>query len=376
MKEIIVVPGKLMVGTLHVDGERIGKIDGEPIAGPIPADLSIVLPGLVDLHAAGLERELTIRRGGSIPVESAVLMHDAVLACAGVTTALTAFRLQHVPGAPSSADLFRKVADAIGEAEKAGVLRARHFFHLRCELTDNGVVEDAEDLIARYRSQIRLISAMDHSEGQRQFKQRCLWEAAFASLVDDKPSDLSRLLTSRAEGSRLHYHDRSRKLAAIARQAGIVLASHDDDLTAHVDEAVQLGATISEFPVSETAAVAARGAGLHVVTGAPNLLRGGSHVGNVASERLIQLCAADILASDYAPGALVPSLFRLACAGQQVSADLSRAVAFASDTPARALGLAATGCLTAGARADFVRIRLWNAMPIVQETWVAGRRAA
>jgi alpha-D-ribose 1-methylphosphonate 5-triphosphate diphosphatase len=153
-----------------------------------------------------------------------------------------------------------------------------------------------------------------------------------------------------------------------------VLASHDDATAAHVDEAVEQGIRVAEFPTTAEAARASKDAGLGVLMGAPNVVRGGSHSGNVSARTLAEDGLLDILSSDYIPFSLIQSAFFL---GEVVdSISLPQAVAMVSKNPAEAVGLADRGVIEPGRRADLVRVRVDEHIPIVRTVWREGRRVA
>ena len=157
-----------------------------------------------------------------------------------------------------------------------------------------------------------------------------------------------------------------------AQARALPLASHDDATHEHVEEAVRNGMTIAEFPTTREAARSSCEAGLAVLVGAPNLVLGGSHSGNIAAIDLLREGQADILSSDYVPASLMESLFKLPAAGVGIS--LPQAVRLASLNPARAVGLSDRGDIAPGLRADLVRVRVNEGAPLVRAVWSAGRR--
>ena len=158
---------------------------------------------------------------------------------------------------------------------------------------------------------------------------------------------------------------------ARARAPCVALASHDDRTREDVAENAADGLPIAEFPVSAVAASAAREAGQGVIAGAPNLVRGGSHTGNVAAAALIDAGLVDALASDYVPASLVEAAFLVAV---KPGWTLPRAIALIAATPAAMIGLADRGRLAVGLRADVVRVRMHEGAPVVRQVWRAGER--
>jgi len=160
--------------------------------------------------------------------------------------------------------------------------------------------------------------------------------------------------------------------ACLAR--GIVLASHDDATLAHVEEAVQQGIRVAEFPTTAEAAAASKQAGLGVLMGAPNVMRGASHSGNVSARQLAAEGLLDILSSDYIPFSLIQSAFFIGEAVEAIT--LPQAVAMVSKNPAEAVGLTDRGIIEPGRRADLVRVRVDDHVPVVRTVWREGRRVA
>ncbi len=162
-----------------------------------------------------------------------------------------------------------------------------------------------------------------------------------------------------------------RALAALGRARGLPQASHDDGTLAHIEEARELGMTIAEFPTTVEAAAAARQHEMAVVMGAPNVVRGGSHSGNISAGALAAEGLLDILSSDYAPVSLLHAAFLLHGAGGMA---LPEAVAKVSRNPARALGLDDRGEIAPGKRADLARVCIVNGLPVPRQVWRAGSR--
>ena len=153
-----------------------------------------------------------------------------------------------------------------------------------------------------------------------------------------------------------------------------MLASHDDATVAHVDEAIAQGIRVAEFPTTVEAASASKGAGLGVLMGAPNVIRGASHSGNVSARTLAEQGLLDILSSDYIPFSLIQSAFFLGEVVEGIS--LPQAVAMVSKNPADAVGLTDRGVIETGRRGDLVRVRVDEHVPVVRTVWREGRRVA
>jgi alpha-D-ribose 1-methylphosphonate 5-triphosphate diphosphatase len=131
---------------------------------------------------------------------------------------------------------------------------------------------------------------------------------------------------------------------------------------------------LTEFPTTLEAARAAGELGLAVLAGAPNLIRGGSHSGNVAAATLAEAGHLDILSSDYIPSSLLQAAFRL-CDGE-LGLSLPEAIAKVTAVPADAVGLNDRGIVAEGYRADLVRVQVIDGRALVRGVWVGGERVA
>jgi alpha-D-ribose 1-methylphosphonate 5-triphosphate diphosphatase len=167
-----------------------------------------------------------------------------------------------------------------------------------------------------------------------------------------------------------NYHG----LLALAAEHKTPLASHDDTTVEHVEQAVQDRVAIAEFPTTVGAAAALHAAGIKVMMGAPNLIRGGSHSGNVATADLARAGMLDLMSSDYVPSSLLVAALRLP--DKAAAYDLPAAVRTVSKTPAEAIGLADRGEIAVGKRADLIRVHRVDDAVAVRSVWSGGRRVA
>ncbi|MFC6497916.1 alpha-D-ribose 1-methylphosphonate 5-triphosphate diphosphatase [Gemmobacter lanyuensis] len=370
----LVLPDRVMRGALHLEGGRIVALTegaGVP-AGAEDCGGDLVMPGLIELHTDNLERHIEPRPKVKWPHPPAILAHDAELAGCGITTVFDALRVGSLPSRTKGnyAEYARGLADEILDLRAAGVLKISHFLHLRAELCS----ETLEAELARFAPQdgVGIISLMDHTPGQRQFRdldqlrtylfgKYGFTEAEFAAHIADRQVISARLGAA---------HERA--AVATAQRLGARLASHDDTTAADVARSAQHGTSFAEFPTTLEAAAACRAAGIAVMMGAPNLIRGGSHSGNVSAEVLAQAGLLDILSSDYVPAALLGAAFRLA----DLWGDLPRGLATVTAAPADAAGLADRGRLAVGLRADVIRLARHHGHPLLRGVWVAGARVA
>jgi alpha-D-ribose 1-methylphosphonate 5-triphosphate diphosphatase len=333
-------------------------------------DGDYLLPGLIELHTDNLEKHLAPRPGVQWNTDAAFVIHDAQVAAAGITTVFDALAI----GSRSNVglrgrDLQTQCAEALTRFSERNLLRAEHFLHLRCEIATADVVEVFDSLCAH--PLLRLASVMDHTPGQRQWHDREQWRRFQER--DGKLSD-EHVATALAELSieQERYADAHRReIVARCKQLGIPVASHDDTLIEHVEQARAEGIVLAEFPTTRIAAQAAREHGISTIMGAPNIVRGGSHSGNVSALELAQAGLLDILSSDYVPSSLLTAVFELV---DKAGWSLPRAMATVSAEPARTAGLQDRGAIEPGLRADFVRVTMLGALPVPRATYRAGAR--
>lgn len=368
----IVLADEIVEGSVLVRDGRIASIDagtsraGEDMGG------DYLMPGLVELHTDHLEGHYSPRPGVRWNAIAAVQAHDAQVATSGITTVFDCLRMGSDEDGGFDPQEMRDLADAIETAQTDGRLRSDHYIHLRCEVS----APDVLDAFDRFRddARVRLASLMDHAPGQRQFQtmaQYTLYYKTKRGLTDDQ---FAVFVARRQEQSALYSAPHRRAIGEHCRGVGVTLASHDDATLDHVDEAVGDGVRLAEFPTSLEAARASHEAGLSVLMGAPNIVRGGSHSGNIAARDLAEAGILDVLSSDYVPSSLLFAAFQLA--DQVESIDLPQALSFVTEKPARTVGLTDRGLIEAGRRADLIRVRRDVGAPVVRSVWREGSRVA
>lgn len=337
-------------------------------------DGDYLLPGLVELHTDNVERHLLPRPSARWPNPfAAILSHDAEVAAAGITTVYDSMRIGEHEGEPiSRRELFPLVADAVNAARKAGVLRVDHRLHARCELPDPKLLAALDPLLDD--PAVTLLSLMDHTPGQRQWRDV---DALRRHHGSENEAARDQAIAERIATGQRHVDENRQRIVERVRErveAGtLMLASHDDTTADHVAEAVRDAIGIAEFPCTEVAARAAIESGLFTLGGAPNVVRGGSHSGNVAMRQLVRTGLLTGLSSDYVPASTLQAVFLLACQGELSIAD---AVTLASGAPAERMGIDDRGRIAVGLRADLVHVSVVSGTPVVRATHVAGQRVA
>lgn len=367
----IVAGAEIIDGTLCFDDGKITDIShgNTTVSGAVDFDGDLLIPGLVELHTDNLERHLEPRPKVDWPHAAAILAHDAELASAGITTVFDAMRIGSIHDKTSGYSKYaRSVSREVMDLRAKGALKISHFLHLRAEVCSETLIEEFAEFNADDR--VGLVSLMDHTPGQRQFrdlealrnyvqKKRGMTDADFEEHVQN-------LYHLRATYGEAH----EAATVAEAARLGAVLASHDDTTAEQVAVSAGYGVRVAEFPTTIEAAAACREHGIAVMMGAPNLIRGGSHSGNVAAHDLAKADLLDIISSDYVPYALLSSAMKLA----ELWNDIPRAIATVTSVPAKAARLDDRGILAPNKRADFVRIGRDADNPVVRGVWSNGRQ--
>ncbi|MCA0995570.1 alpha-D-ribose 1-methylphosphonate 5-triphosphate diphosphatase [Alloyangia pacifica] len=370
----IVLEDEVITGTLVMQGGRIEAVDAgsTTVAGAMDCDGDLLIPGLIELHTDNLERHMQPRPKVNWPHAAAILAHDAELASVGITTVFDAMRVGSVVTDAKSkyGKYARALAGELLEARSRDMLKISHFLHLRAETCSETLLEELAEFGGADR--VGILSLMDHTPGQRQFrdieKYRDYMCGKHGLSTDDFDAHVDNLTRLRSELGAAHEAG----AVEAARRLGAVLASHDDTTPEHVQVSRGYGVRLAEFPTTVEAARACKEAGIAVMMGAPNLIRGGSHSGNVAAEELARRDLLDIVSSDYVPAALMGAAFLLA----DLWDDLPRGIATVSRAPAAASGLDDRGSLAPGLLADVVRVRRIEGQPCLRGVWSHGRRVA
>jgi alpha-D-ribose 1-methylphosphonate 5-triphosphate diphosphatase len=341
----IVLRDDVVTGSVVIADGVIRAIDSGATATPGATDLggALLIPGLIEMHTDNMEKHLVPRPGVLWPnAVAAILAHDLQIAGAGITTVYDAITI----GEYHENSLRRRILDdsvaAVTTARDGGLLRADHLIHLRCELGDPAVVDMCEPYVDN--ELVGLVSLMDHTPGQRQWRDISKM-VQYNKLEGWSEDRLQAYIDERIERQGIHARPNRDRILAMFGPRHLPLASHDDTLVEHVDEAVADGVLISEFPTTTEAAAAARARGMQIVMGAPNVVRGGSHSGNVSALDLAGAGLLDGLSSDYVPASLLQSAILL---HEKHETPLPEAIGYVTANIADMLGLDDRGEIAIG----------------------------
>lgn len=369
----VVTGAEEFLGTVVVRGDRIVAVERgrSHLTSALDLEGDLLLPGLVDVHTDNLERHMMPRPGVRWSARAALLAHDAQVAAAGVTTVLDALCVGEVEHADHRDQMFREGVAELRALAPRGLLRAEHFLHLRCEISVEAMAEAFEPVADD--PLVRMVSLMDHTPGVGQFADLDRYVKKHARLYGMTEEE-ARAYAKRRWETRERVRERNREIIlAHVRGRDVAVASHDDRTAEEVAHWHEAGVTISEFPVSLEAAEAAKARGMGVVAGGPNIVRGGSHSGNVAAADLVRRGLVDVFASDYVPASMLAAAILL---HERHGVALPAAIASVSREPARMVGLADRGEIAPGLRADLVQVHLADGHPLVRQVWREGRRIA
>jgi alpha-D-ribose 1-methylphosphonate 5-triphosphate diphosphatase len=368
----IVLEDQVLTGSVLIRDGKIADISegvsrtGEDFEG------DYLVPGLVELHTDHLEAHYSPRPGVRWLKMAAIQAHDAQVVTSGITTVFDCLRMGSDEDGGFEQGEMREMADALAQAARENRLRADHRIHLRCEVSTDNVLAHFQEF--ENDLQVGLVSLMDHAPGQRQFQtmdQYTLYYKNKRGMTDEAFAEFC----ARQQALSAKYAAPHRtEIARACAERGITIASHDDATIAHVEESVGFGIRLAEFPTSFEAAEASHAAGLSVLMGAPNIVRGKSHSGNIAARDLAARGVLDVLSSDYVPFSLIHAPFVLSDEVESVS--LPQALAMVTATPARTVGLTDRGRIATGLRADIVRVQRQEGIPVVRSVWREGRRVA
>lgn len=326
----------------------------------VDATGKVVMPGLIDLHGDDIERHLFPRPEARVDTAVALTSADRTSVVNGITTKFHAIAFENAPGDNRAISLATELVETIDAATE---LLADNRVHVRCELTES--VRAVRELLDSDIS-VGLVSLMNHVPGDGQFVDQEAFEERYVDGQGYSTESAQRLADCRQNTTESVLWYRISELAEHANDAGVPVASHDDDSPEFVDRMASQGVCISEFPVTIDAARRAAEHGLYSVMGAPNLVRGGSLWDNLAVEDAVDEGVVDVLCSDYHPPSLLAAPF------VPTGEPLPKRVARVTSNPADAVGLDDRGRIEEGLRADVLVVDP-EPIPTVQHVFANGQ---
>lgn len=369
----LVLPDETLHGSLQVrDGVIADIAPGQAVsAGALDCEGDLLMPGMIELHTDNLERHIQPRPKVDWPHANAIIAHDSELAGVGITTVFDAMRVGSVPtGHGRYLAYARGLATELLQLRALDALKISHFLHLRAEVCSETLVAELSEFGPEDR--VGLLSLMDHTPGQRQFRDVSKLAQYVMGKHNLTPAQFDEHVAHLKDLRSRFGDDHEAAAVAEASRFGAVLASHDDTTAEQVAVSAGYGVRLAEFPTTVEAARACHAHGIAVMMGAPNLIRGGSHSGNVAAADLAEQGLLDIISSDYVPAALLMAAVMLG----DMWEDMARGIATVTANPADAGGLSDRGRLMTGKRADMIRVARIQGTPMVRGTWVKGERIA
>ncbi|MBP0020533.1 MAG: phosphonate metabolism protein PhnM [Cyanobacteria bacterium SBLK] len=359
-----------VLGTLVVRDGEIADIQPDTVSIGQDGEGDYLLPGLVELHTDNLERCMSPRPGIRWPLDAAASYHDRDVVTAGITTVCDAIAIGDVKPTSTRLTHFNPMINAVSEGQKCGRFAADHRLHLRCEVS----YPEVYDIVADYGEHplLSLISVMDHTPGQRQFVKIEKYTEYYMGKYGISRAEMEEFIRVRQEKQQKYAEKNRQAIVSMTQAQAIALASHDDATVEHVREAVRDNAAIAEFPTTLEAAKESRRHGLQVLMGAPNLVLGGSHSGNISAMELVELDLVDVLSSDYVPRSLLQGIFTIV---GKLGKPLHEAMKLVTENPATAIGLDGDrGSLEVRKRADFITVHHDGIVPRLTAVFVRGKR--
>ncbi|MEL6930624.1 MAG: phosphonate metabolism protein PhnM, partial [Cyanobacteria bacterium J06600_6] len=361
----LLLPDEEVLGTIAVKDGMITDIQPRVVSQGQNGNGDYLMPGLIELHTDNLEKCISPRPKVRFPLELAAVNHDRDLISSGITTVCDAIAIGDVTPKDDSLRInhYGAMIDTIAEGQAAGRFSTDHLLHLRCELG----YEHIYDIIEPYAEHplLAMISLMDHTPGQRQFVNIQKYKEYYTGKHGVPEAKMDEFIAMRLENQHKHAVENRQALVELSQKKNISLASHDDATVDHVQEAISEGVVLAEFPTTLDAAKEAHKNGLLVLMGAPNVVLGGSHSGNVSAMELVELDLVDIISSDYVPRSLLQSAFIIS---QKSQKPLHEVVKYITLNPAKAINLdRQIGSLELGKTADFITVHDDGIVPRIVE---------
>jgi alpha-D-ribose 1-methylphosphonate 5-triphosphate diphosphatase len=330
-----------------------------------------IMPGFIDIHSDYIEGVIQPRPTSLMDFEIGLREAEKQLLGHGVTTIYHSLSLMSggMRGGFRNRENLERLVGLIKDFHD-GYHLIRHRFHARYEIENLEIYDYLADMLRR--GLVHELSFMDHTPGQGQYRDIELFVKSYSNFADGFGGKTTAELIAERQAQPRATHEMLKRLSELAKQYNIPLASHDDDSPEKVGFVrSEYGAVISEFPIELEVARKAHDCGMLVVVGAPNIMLGGSHSGNMSAVEAIQNGCADIICSDYYPSSLLHAAFKLENDGVTT---LPEAVRMLTLNPAKAMGLDVDfGSVEVGKKADLLVVRKIQGCPMVYKCFIDGR---
>ena len=332
---------------------------------------SYIAPGFVDIHSDYIENMASPRPTSVMDFNISLREAEKVLLNDGITTmfhSLSFYGLDLFENKPvRKRENVIKLMDVINKTHNEKHL-IRHRFHARVEIDSIDEVENIKNYIKE--GNVHLLSFMDHTPGQGQYRNIDTYRKILKGYKDVSDSEIDEMVEARRNKATITV-DVMKEIADLAKERNIAIASHDDDSVEKIDFVKELGASISEFPITADVARAAQKEGMLTIAGAPNVLLGKSHAGNLSAAEAIQEKCIDILCSDYYPAAMLHAIFKL---NENYGIDLCEAFKYVTINPAKAVKMEnVIGSIKEGKKADILIIEKLDEIPVITSVFVDGK---
>lgn len=364
--QIILEDSIIEDGSVLIGNGKIISINPDSVVADEVIDIQgkTLMAGMIDLHCDALEKEVEPRPNVHFPLDFACAQADKRNAAAGITTVYHALSFAHEELGVRNNDFAAEIARAVHDWRPHGLVDNR--VHCRYEITDESGAPVLKKLIED--DAMHLISMMDHTPGQGQFKDMAAYRDYLTQTYKKTADEVNVIVERKLEAASGAFL-RMEELALAAHAAGISVASHDDDSIERVETMNNIGADISEFPITLEAAQAAKKSGMSTIFGAPNILRGKSQSGSMKAIEAIHEGVADCLCADYSPASLIVAIFKIP---ELSELDLPAAVRLVTSNPAKAARLDDRGEIAVGKRADLIVVDTPAGLPQVSQVWCNG----
>lgn len=337
----------------------------------IDAKGGYVTAGFIDIHSDYIEGIIAPRPTTVMDFNIGIKESERILSSHGITTmfhSLSIYKQDLFGHKPvRQPDNVNKLIHAIHRTHTEKHL-IRHRMHARFELDSIEMVDTIKDHIKEDR--IHLLSFMDHTPGQGQYRDIENYRHTMKGYKDLSDEEINEEIERKKKLSRLSI-EQMQEMSELARSKGLAIASHDDDTTDKIDFNEMLDTTISEFPITMEVAKYSHDKGMYTLAGAPNIMLGGSHSGNLnAKDAILEGCIS-ILCSDYYPPAMLHSVFKL---NKEAGYSLVDGFNLITLNPAKAVKMdEEIGSIEVGKKADLNVIRLYDDYPTITECIVNGK---